>query len=168
MIHFCKKTYESEGILMIRKANISDIPQLAEIYRQLHIIHCGIRNDYYKMPEDNFFDKDMEKLLKTEGITVLVSEQNSEIAGYALIFFIEKGEPVNHNFKKCHIEQLAVDEKYRRNGIGTELITYIKKLAADNNCQSVELGVWCENHNAVEFYSEMGFAPRTYKMEIKI
>lgn len=153
---------------MIRKAGMSDVPQLAEIYRQLHIIHCNIRSDYYKMPNDDFFTTDMKKILNSEEITVIVSEYNSEIAGYALIFFAEKGEPVNHTLKKCHIEQLAVSEKYRRKGIGTELITYIKKLAAEKECWSVELGVWCENYNAVEFYSEMGFVPRTYNMEMKI
>ncbi|MBR3969468.1 MAG: GNAT family N-acetyltransferase [Ruminococcus sp.] len=153
---------------MIRKAKMSDIPQLAEIYKQLHSIHCEIRSDYYKMPSEDFFTTDMEKLLNSEEITVIVSECNSEIAGYTLIYFIEKGEPVNYNLRKCHIEQLAVNEKYRRKGIGTGLITYIKKLAAEKECQSVELGVWCENNNAVEFYSEMGFVPRTYTMEMKI
>lgn len=55
-----------------------------------------------------------------------------------------------------------------RKGTGTKLITYIKKPAAENDCQSVELGVWCENHDAVDFNSEMGFVPRTYKMVMKI
>lgn len=153
---------------MIRKAQKSDIPQLVEIYRQLHSIHCNMRSDYYKMPNDDFFTTDMENILKNEEVTVIVSEYNSEIAGYALIFFVEKGEPLNHRFRKCHIEQLAVNEKFRRKGIGTELINYIKKLAAESECQTVELGVWCENYNAVEFYSEMGFVPRSYNMEIKI
>ena len=49
---------------MIRKAQKSDIPQLAEIYRQLHNVHCNIRSDYYKMPSEDFFTTDMEKLLK--------------------------------------------------------------------------------------------------------
>ncbi len=153
---------------MIRKARMSDVLQLAEIYRQLHDIHCNIRSDYYKMPDDDFFIKDMEKLLKNEEITVIVSEYNSEIAGYALIYFVKKGEPINHTLRKCLIEQFAVNEKFRRKGIGKKLMNYVKKLAAENNCQSVELGVWCENHNAVEFYSEMGFVPRTYNMEMKI
>lgn len=39
---------------MIRKAQKSDIPQLADIYKQLHTIHCNLRSDYYKMPEDDF------------------------------------------------------------------------------------------------------------------
>ncbi len=153
---------------MIRKARMSDVPQLAEIYRQLHSVHCNMRSDYYKMPSDDFFTTDIENILKNEEITVIVSEYNSIIAGYALIYFVEKGEPLNHRFRKCHIEQLAVNEKFRRKGIGTGLITYIKKLAAEKNCQSVELGVWCRNHKAVGFYSEMGFVPRTYNMEMKI
>lgn len=153
---------------MIRNAKKSDIPLLAEIYRQLHSIHCEIRSDYYKMPDDDYFITDMENILKNEEITVIVSEYNSEIAGYALIFYVDMDSPVNLPIKKCFIEQFAVNEKFRRKGIGKRLITYIKKLAAENNCQSVELGVWCENYNAVEFYSEMGFVPRTYKMEIKI
>lgn len=153
---------------MIRKAQKSDIPQLAEIYKQLHTFHCNLRSDYYKMPEDDFFVTDLEDVLKNEEMTVIVSECNSEITSYAVIFYIDMDSPVNLPIKKCFIEQFAVNEKFRRKGMGKRLITYIKKLAAENNCQSVELGVWCENYNAVEFYSEMGFVPRTYKMEIKI
>lgn len=153
---------------MIRKAKMSDIPQLAEIYKQLHSIHCEIRSDYYKMPEDDFFSNDLDDIMKNEEMSIIVYEHNSSIAGYAVIFFIDMDEPVNLPLKKCFIEQFAVNEKFRRRGIGTGLITYIKKLAAENNCQSVELGVWCENYNAVEFYSEMGFVPRTNKMEMKI
>lgn len=153
---------------MIRKAKMSDIPQLAEIYKQLHTIHCNLRSDYYKMPEDDFFVTDLEDVLKNEEMIVIVSECNSEITGYAVIFYIDMDGSVNLPFRKCFIEQFAVNENFRRKGIGTKLINYIKKLAAENNCQSVELGVWCENYNAVEFYSEMGFVPRTYKMEMKI
>ena len=153
---------------MIRKAQKFDIPQLAEIYKQLHTIHCNLRSDYYKMPEDDFFVTDLEDVLKNEEMTVIVSECNSEITGYAVIFYIDMDEIVNLPLKKCFIEQFAVNEKFRRKGIGKKLMNYVKKLAAENNCQSVELGVWCENYNAVEFYSEMGFVPRTYKMEMKI
>ena len=101
---------------MIRKARVSDIPQLAEIYRQLHIIHCNIRSDYYKMPDDNFFIKDMEKLLKNEELTVFVYDNNSEIMGYAIILYVELTEPLNFPFRKCLIEQFAVNEKFRRKG----------------------------------------------------
>ncbi len=153
---------------MIRKAKMSDIPQLAEIYRQLHCIHCEIRSDYYKMPDIDFFEKQMKKFMENEELTVFVYDNNSEIMGYAIILYVEMTEPLNCPFRKCLIEQFAVNEKFRRKGIGKKLMNYVKKLAAENNCQSVELGVWCENYNAVEFYSEMGFVPRTYKMEMKI
>lgn len=153
---------------MIRKAQQSDIYQLAEIYRQLHKTHCKLRNGYYKMPHDEFFSEELSDLLNEEEMTLIVYEHNSVVAGYAVLFFEEKGEPINYPLRKCFIDQFAIHKDFRRRGIGTKLIEYIKKLAIENDCQSIELGVWCENYDAVEFYSNIGFVPRIYKMEMKL
>lgn len=53
-----------------------------------------------------------------------------------------------------YIVYLFVDEKYRKNGIGTELIELAIKHVASGGCSIV--GLWCED-DLVQFYRNRGF-----------
>lgn len=154
---------------MVRKAKTADIESVAIIYRQLHEKHVGIRSDYFNMPNMSFFESSLEEILSKGEKELIVYEKNGTVQGYAEFFIHEILEnEINSFYRKCFIDQLAVNKNCQRNGVGRALAEYIKDYAREHSCHSVELGVWYENYDAVDFYGMMGFTPRMYKMEIKL
>ena len=153
---------------MIRKAEKSDIAQMAEIYEELHLTHCEIRSDFYKAPPADFYMNALEKQFGNDNNRIIVDEQNGVITAYAIFFVFEKGDEICFDMKRCFVDQFAVRSSYRRKGVGTQLMNYIKSFAHTENCTALDLGVWCENATAMDFYKNLGFKPRTVKMELKL
>jgi len=77
----------------------------------------------------------------------------SEVVGFALFF---------HNFSTflgkpgIYLEDLFVLEKFRGNGFGKSLLTYLAKLAVERNCGRLEWSVLDWNEPAIEFYKSLG------------
>ena len=78
-----------------------------------------------------------------------------------------KNEPVGfvlffHNFSTflgqpgIYIEDLFVDESFRRRGFGTALLVHVAKLAAVRDCGRLEWSVLDWNEPAINFYKKLG------------
>lgn len=154
---------------MVRKAETADIESMARIYGQLHKKHVEIRPDYFNMPKRSFFESSLAETLSNGERELIVYEKNGMIQGYAEFFIHEICESETRTFyRRCFIDQLAVDKDWQGNGVGRALTEHIKSYARERSCNSIELGVWYENYDAVDFYGAMGFTPRMYKMEIRL
>lgn len=153
---------------MIRKAEKSDIAQMAEIYEELHLTHCGIRSDFYKAPPSDFYKNALEKHFDNNNNNIIIDEESGIITAYAIFFIFEKGDEICFDMKRCFVDQFAVRSSNRRKGVGTQLMDYIKNFAHKENCSALDLGVWYENAVAMDFYKSLGFKPRTVKLELKL
>jgi GNAT superfamily N-acetyltransferase len=58
-----------------------------------------------------------------------------------------------------YIEDLFIDESYRRKGFGAALLRYVARLAIERNCGRVEWSVLDWNKPAVDFYTRLGAVP---------
>jgi len=81
-----------------------------------------------------------------------------------------KNEPVGfvlffHNFSTflgrpgIYIEDLFVEEIYRRRGFGGALLVHVAKLAAVRDCGRLEWSVLDWNEPAINFYQKLGVVP---------
>ncbi|WP_353146851.1 GNAT family N-acetyltransferase [Chryseobacterium sp.] len=75
---------------------------------------------------------------------------NDELAGW----IIGEKRTWNNSF---YIENILIDEKYRRQGIGIQLIKSAIKEARKLNCRVIELETQNTNSPAIHFYRRMGF-----------
>lgn len=151
---------------MIRMAENADITQIAEIFRQLHKKHYHMRPEYYNMPDIAYFEKSVAEMLEDKEKYLVVCDEGGKICGYAWYYIDEVREnELRKACRRCFAEQLAVDESCQGHGVGKALVTYIKNAAREHNCFSIELGVWYDNYDAVDFYAAAGFTPRIYKLE---
>lgn len=150
---------------MVRIAEKYDIEHIAELYYQLHKHHCEIREDYYKMPDSDYFKESIKLLLEDTCQKVIVSDDGGFVNGYAVLKISEIDNELNHKRKICYIDSFAVHEEFRSKKIGRELIKFIEEYAKNEDCDIVELGVWYENYSAVDFYSFQDFNIRTLRME---
>ena len=149
---------------MIRKATADDINKTAEIYKELHEHHIQIRPDFYRGPDIEFYRKQLAEQLDY----VFVVEKGGVIQGYAMVYVDVRDDCIHIARKRCYVDQFAVKEEFRRQGVGNKLMQFIREYALQNDCTVIELGVWYENYDAVDFYGKNGFVPRTLNLELKI
>jgi GNAT superfamily N-acetyltransferase len=93
------------------------------------------------------------KNINVQGIRVSVKEGNKEI-GRAFLYILK------NNLKKKpfgYLEDLFVDERFRRQGIGTKIIKEVINLARENNCYKIVATARYANENVHRLYKRLGF-----------
>jgi GNAT superfamily N-acetyltransferase len=84
---------------------------------------------------------------------VAIGYFNGKPVGFVLFF---------HNYStflgrpRLYIEDLFVDENYRRRGFGRSLLLYVARLAQERQCGRLEWAVLDWNEPAIEFYKKLG------------
>jgi N-acetylglutamate synthase-like GNAT family acetyltransferase len=135
---------------MIRKAKITDVPDISALLGQLGY------------PADEQLIKDKLVLLNDNADhELLIYEQNEKVIGFISIHFIPQialaGDFAN-------ITYFCVDENTRSKGIGTALLDRAKELVAERKCDRIF--VHCNGHriNAHRFYERNGYidSPKYY------
>ena len=58
-----------------------------------------------------------------------------------------------------YIEDLYIDESYRRRGFGAALLRYVARIAIERNCGRLEWSVLDWNKPAIDFYNRLGAMP---------
>ena len=61
-----------------------------------------------------------------------------------------------------YIEELIVDERFRRQGIGTQMLEQLVGVAKAQGCRCVELDAAFQRKEAHQFYEKQGFKSRAY------
>lgn len=94
----------------------------------------------------SYLDLTLFLLNKNYSISIAIDD-NNHLLGYAIYH-------INDTNNSIHILSLAVNEQYRKKGVGTKLMEYIFK----NNIRShITLYVHVDNHIAIKFYEKNGF-----------
>jgi GNAT superfamily N-acetyltransferase len=87
---------------------------------------------------------------------VAIGYLNGKPVGFVLFF---------HNYSTflaqpgLYIEDLFVDQSYRRRGFGRALLLYVARLAQERQCGRLEWSVLDWNEPAIEFYKRLGAMP---------
>lgn len=142
---------KGEQKLKIRFAGQGDVPlilgfirKLAEYERRAHEVTATEEI----LRKNLFGDKRTAE--------VIIAEHGEMAVGFALFF---------HNFSTflgkpgVYIEDLYIDDRYRGNGFGRAMFTYIAKLAKRRGCGRLEWAVLDWNEPAIKFYRSMGAIP---------
>ena len=143
---------------MVRYATREELERVNELRKIVNEVHCIGRPDIFKAG----FCKELREFVYTlwEGNNsdVIVVLRDNEICGYACVDYVDRPEsPYNLARRFYHINEFGVDEKYRRQGVATELFDFIKKEATSKNFDKVELDMWEFNDGALKFYESVGF-----------
>lgn len=96
---------------------------------------------------------------------VLIAEQDRKLVGYALYFFTYsayKGAPV------LYIEDLYVSESYRKQGIGTTLLSRLEEISKEYGCCRMEWHVFDWNESATRFYKSLGAVLRPDLIQVRL
>ena len=143
----------------IRKATVSDLETIQKISIQTFIETFASVNT----PENiaNY----IKESLNTEQLTAELNNANSqfyiaysdtEVVGYLKINFGDaQTETINEN--ALEVQRIYVLQTFHGKNIGQLLLDKVKKIAQTMDVDSIWLGVWEENHRALQFYTKNGF-----------
>ena len=95
----------------------------------------------------------LENLIKNSDFFIIALYRN-KVIGYLC------GEIRNG---KGHLKSVAVEKNYRKNGIGSDMLSRFEKYLSNQEIHKIYLEVSIENKKAIEFYIKRG-----YKIKRKI
>jgi len=98
-------------------------------------------------PEERYSRRVFEWYLLLNPI-FYIAECNGEVVGYIIAIIHENA---------CHVNSLAVREKWRRRGVGTELMNMALRDCRDRGAKRAVLEVAVDNDSAIRLYSKLGF-----------
>ena len=154
--------------VQIRPLRESDFDATHAMYAQVHALHAAKRPDIYA--QTDFFDRALfdELLSSTSGVT-LAAETNGRAVGLcALQWRASSPLPLLQRRTYAFIDDLCVDEAFRRRGIGRLLMSAATLYARGRGLKSVELNVWSFNESAIRFYESLGMTCQRLQMEWRL
>jgi ribosomal protein S18 acetylase RimI-like enzyme len=152
--------------LTFRKGLNFDFEAISELKKQVHNFHSSCRPDFYKYSESPFKRTEFENLLNNETHNVYVVESNNIIHGYAITKVIGfENNPLIVSHKRLFIDDICVDPKYRKMGIGKFIFENLETVCKSSGYSYLELNVWNFNTTAIEFYKKNGMTETIIRME---
>ena len=137
--------------MIIRKMIVEDIPGLAMLYKQF----WNEGSDIEKM------QKQFEKLKLDDTYILLSAVEQSHLIGSVMGIICEE------LYGDCSpflvIENMIVDIKFRKQGVGNALLTELERIAREKKCTQIILVTETDRVDACNFYESAGFNPTVNK-----
>jgi len=154
---------------MIRRATAADIDRLNDLLFQVQQLHAEGRPDIFKTGAKKYTTEELSAIIADDTTPIFVYLEDDILMGYAFCIYQETPDsPQLHARRVLYIDDLCVDEQYRRRHIGEKLYDYVIDFARENGCDSVTLNVWSVNPSAEKFYRKMGMQPLKTYMETRL
>ncbi len=151
---------------MLQLAQPGDFEAVNALARQIHSLHCAWRPDIYEMVPQLFPRERFDSAIRDRQLYVA---RLDEIAvGYTTLKIRSYDWPGVVRRRVMVVDEFAVREGCRRQGIGTAMMEDIHALARAFGCTDLQLGVYPQNDGAVAFYQKCGFQIRSIDMQKKV
>lgn len=149
----------------IRPARARDAARLRELLEQICLLHVEGRPDLF-CAGAKYTVEDIVKMLEDDQKNIFVADTGDDVAGYIFCQFRHVHGSVMRDYLNLYIDDLCVDPKYRRMGVGRALFERAKQLACERGAYNIDLNVWAFNESAIRFYESLGMKPSRMNMEL--
>ena len=153
----------------IRFAEYGDLEKINEIRKQVNDIHVIGKPEVFKAGFPDELKNYVYDIFSDPLKKIVVYDSDGTICGFATLNHITKPEsPYMQERDFLDIDEFGVDEKYRRQGIAREMISFIRSYAKSEGFSRLELNMWEFNSGALGFYEAAGFKTYRRYMEMDI
>ena len=90
----------------------------------------------------------LRELLKEEATNVVVARKGNNLAGFGIMTYADQN---------ANLDLLAVKLRYRRRGIGKQIVAWLEEVARTAGILNVYVQVRKMNRGAMKFYARSGF-----------
>lgn len=143
---------------MVRFAEEKDLPQVNELRRQVSELHVNGRPDIFRPGFCQEMQDRVYEMWRGENSDVIVAERDGVICGMACVEYLTKQEsPYNLERRIYYITEFGVDTACQRQGVGRELMEFMRDDARGRGYSRIELDMWTFNDGALQFYEAVGF-----------
>jgi ribosomal protein S18 acetylase RimI-like enzyme len=148
-------------LLQIRRAQLSDIPEIVQLNGVVQNLHAQMSPDIFRADwEAAAFEEFWRKRLNEQADTVALAMLNGVPVGY--IWFQVQDRPQDAfrlPQRRMYIHHIAVKDKVRRSGIGTQLLEHAEAEAQRLSISDIVLDVWASNSTSHAFFNSRGYCP---------
>lgn len=143
----------------IKKASISDLEIIQEISKQTFIETFAAVNSPENMENyirENFNPEQISSEINNPESSFYLAVLENETIGYLKINF-GNAQTEKQKGNTLEIHRIYVLQAFHGKKVGQLLLDAAIKIAKETNIDWVWLGVWEENHRALQFYTKNGF-----------
>ena len=156
--------------MIVRKAEVKDIPRIMELLKQVNNVHAAGRPDLFIPNKTKYTEDDLESIICDPSTPVFVGAgENDNVLGYAICCIkrvIGQNNLVDNI--ELYIDDICFDEPVRGQGLAKQLYDEVIHYAKKNAFDRVTLHVWECNPAAKRFYEKCGMKPYYYAMEAEL
>jgi GNAT superfamily N-acetyltransferase len=138
--------------IIFRRAKLEDLPKIVQMLADDFL---GATREQYETPLPKSYLKAFEEIEADKNNELIVAEKDGEIIGTLQITLTPSIS--FQGGKRATVESVRVDEKYRGQGVGQELMIWAINRAREENCFAVQLTTNAERQDAHRFYENLGF-----------
>lgn len=139
----------------IRKAKIEDYDKIIELYKELYdaekIFDKNLSSTYNVSEKQK---EEIQKRIKSRKEIFLAAEEDDKIIGLIDGYIIDNS---SHIEKVGYLDHLCVNKKYRKLGIGENLIKEFSNKMKNKNVTYLKLNAFEKNLPAIALYEKLGF-----------
>ncbi len=151
---------------MLELAGLSDREDLNRLAKQLYGQYLAWRPDLYQA-EDVLYEE-ARILRERKDRQLYTAKIGGAVIGYVRLH-IEQAEGLGMCPKRRMIlDEFCVEEAYRDQGFGTEMMQEVRALAQAFRCDDMQLKVYPQNDEAVGFWQKCGFTIQRIEMQQRV
>lgn len=150
--------------ILIRHGESADYSGVESIMKEVQQLHVNWRPDIYKATNTVYPREYFERLISEKRL--LVAEADDIVVGLLSFLYrhVESDKQVTRDV--LFVDDLAVKEEYRSQGIGTKLLEAVKEKVRIEHLDGLELQVNARNAAARKMYEKLGFTEKSINMEL--
>ncbi len=153
----------------IRFAQEEELDRVNELRKQVNDLHVAGKPEVFKPGFCDELRNYVHAIYNDPEQRIAVAAEKGAICGFAVLHHIHKPEnPFMYERDFLDIDEFCVDEAYRRQGVASAMIRFIRDFAKEQGYHRIELNMWEFNEGALAFYEAAGFTTFRRYMEMMI
>ena len=151
----------------VRFARGDELERVNELRRQVNDLHVAGKPEVFKPGFCDELRDYIHAIQADPNKAIVVAETGGIVCGFAILNHIVRPEnPFMFERNFLDIDEFGVDDHFRRRGVASAMIRFIREYAKEKGYHRLELNMWEFNRNALAFYESAEF--RTYRRYMEI
>jgi ribosomal-protein-alanine N-acetyltransferase len=147
--------------MFIREATEDDLSNILNLQKELMKVEDAFNS--FARSNTNYTKEDILEYIKNDSYYFLIAEENSKIIACGFCT-TQEGKLWNMNEVIGYIGFMVTIPKFRGKGIGHKIIEKLIKYLEQLEIKEIELCVYPQNKDAIQFYEKANFKPFTLNM----
>ena len=153
--------------ITVRFAQEGDLERVNELRMQVNALHVAGKPEVFKPGFCGELRDYIYVIMKNPAMEIVVAETEGTVCGFAVLNHIVRPEnPFMFERDYLDVDEFCVDEAFRRRGVASAMVRFIREYAEANGFRRLELNMWEFNRGALAFYESAGFSTYRRYMEI--